>query len=192
MRRTANVTFCLLTCIAVAATKTVAQQSPEPTPSLAPPHDPDHADRAATWCAVHVGRRELSHAISDCNYAIAANPNSSVAYANRGTLYLTYGDARQALSDYERALELAPHDANNHYNRGVARGLLGQGDSAIADYTEAIRLNPRLAIAHHNRGREYEDIGERDKAVTDYERALEIDPKLEPSTRSLKRLRGDL
>ena len=65
-------------------------------------------------------------------------------------------------------------------------------DKAIVDYTEAIRLNPDLAIAHHNRGREYEDGGDRARAVVDYERALELDPKLEPSTRSLERLRGDL
>lgn len=164
----------------------------EPPATLTLPHDADHADLAAFWCAIHVGRRELAKAISDCNYAVAANPNDAIAYANRGTLFLTYGDTSQALSDYEKALELAPNDANNHYNRGVARGLLGRRDGAIADYTEAIRLKPDMAIAHHNRGREYEDIGDRGKALADYERALAIDPKLEPSIRSLKRLRGEL
>ena len=192
MRRCTRAVVCLTVGVLASVANAVAQQAPEPSPAPHLPHDPDHADRAASWCAVHVGRQELAHAISDCNYAIAANPNNPVAYANRGTLYLTYGDTRQALSDYEKALELAPHDAKNHYNRGVARGLLGQREGAIADYTEAIRLNPRLAIAHHNRGREYEDGGNRAKAVADYERALELDPKLEPSTRSLKRLRGDL
>jgi tetratricopeptide (TPR) repeat protein len=183
---------CLLSCVVLATLSAGAQQVPAPgaLPSL--PHDPDHAERAATWCAIHVGRRELAHAISDCNYAIAANPKNAIAFSNRGTLYLTYGDLSQALADYEKALQLAPLQANNHYNRGVARGMLGRRNEAISDYTEAIRLNPDLAIAYHNRGREYEDGGDRARAVADYERALELDPKLEPSISSLKRLRGDL
>lgn len=174
----------------VAYPRTVARSQSPPT-TLALPHDPDHAKQASSWCAIHVERRELAKAISDCNYAVAANSNDAVAFANRGTLYLTYGDTLQALNDFDRALELAPNDPRNHYNHGVARGLLGQSEGAIADYTEAIRLNPDLAIAYHNRGREYEDIGDRSKAIADFERALTIDPKLQPSIRSLKRLRGD-
>lgn len=156
------------------------------------PHDPDHADRAASWCVVHFGRREIDEAFSDCNYAVAVNPRNAVAYSNRGSLYLSLGDLAKALADFEKAIELAPDTAVVHYNRGLVRAELGNRDGAISDYTEAIRLNPDLAIAFHNRGFEYETRGDRPKALSDYGRALAIDPKLEPPSRGIARLRGDL
>ena len=156
------------------------------------PHPPTDGASVATWCAMHMARREFDDALTDCNFAVAENLTNAVALSNRGSLFLVVGDAGKALADFEAAVRLKPQDATLYFNRGLANAALGSRDAAISDYTEAIRLKPDLAIAYHNRGYEHEISGRRDQAITDYRHALEIAPKLQPSRQALKRLTGDL
>lgn len=151
-------------------------------------HDPAHAVNAATWCAVHLSRREFAEALSDCNYSIMATPGNVLALSNRGSVYLMMGQGEEALKDFEAALLLAPNNPQFHYNRGLAAAKLGRRQVAIDSYTQAIRLNEKLAIAFHNRAYEYELLGERQKAIDDYQAALKIAPGLKPSLAGLKRL----
>lgn len=158
----------------------------------AEPHDPAHASNPSTWCAVHIGRRELPEALSDCDYAVSKRPDDPKARSNRGSLYLLAGDTKAALGDFNVALVLSPTDATLWFNRGLARAKLSQRVDAIADYTRAVELDPNLGIAFHNRGVEHELAGDVSKAAADFRRALEIDPTLDPARRALRRLRGDL
>ena len=91
MRRPAQSGLCLLAGALAAVSAAAAQevQAPHNPAPLTLPHDPEHAGKAATWCALHLGKRELAFALSDCNYAVAANPRSAIAYSNRGK-FITY------------------------------------------------------------------------------------------------------
>ena len=151
------------------------------------PHDSSHADRALVWCAVHLARNELVAALSDCNYAVARDPESAAALSNRATVWLLAGEPKRALVDIEAALTLTPDDPGLYYNRGLAHAKLGGGQKAIDDYSEAIRRKPGFAIAYYNRGYEHERLGQIEAAIADYRRALEITPDLAPALDALKR-----
>ena len=170
----------MLAASPMAGTQGVAQ--------IQPPHDPAHAANAVDWCAIHLARRELVQAMSDCNYAVATMPNSSKALSNRGSVWLTAGDPTKALEDFEAAIALNPGQADLFYNRGLAHGKLGNSDAAIADYSRAILLEPGLAIAYHNRGYEHELRSNFADALKDYERAIELAPDLKPPAEGIRRL----
>ena len=59
--------------------------------AIPPPHDPSHAATAATWCGLHLGRREFDQALSDCDYAVATQSGNPGAFSNRGSVYLVLG-----------------------------------------------------------------------------------------------------
>lgn len=159
---------------------------------LPPMHDPSHAMEATNWCLRHAARRQFVEALSDCDYAVTQEPQSSAALTNRGSVRLLAGKLDQAISDFEAALRLTPDDPNLFFNRGLALAELGERKRAIADYSEAIRLRPNFAAAFHNRGYEYELLGRRDEAMADYRKALSIDPTLGPAKQAMRRLQGDL
>jgi len=159
-----------------------------PGPPL--PHDPAHAEQATTWCALHLARREIVAALSDCDYAVARDPKDVAALSNRGAVWLLAGDPKRAIVDFDAALALKPEDAGLHFNRGLAHDNAGFPDRAIADYSAAIGLNPQMAIAFHNRGAVYERTSRRRLAVDDYTRALAINPTLQASRDALRRLQG--
>lgn len=152
------------------------------------PHDTAHAARPVDWCAIHLARRELVQAMSDCDYAVATMPNNSEARSNRGSVWLSAGEPAKALADFEAAIALEPGQAKFHFNRGLAHAKLGKHETAIHDYTEAIRLDPSLAIAYHNRGFEYELRSDIDAALRDYQRAVELAPNLKPPADGIRRI----
>ncbi|MBN9268439.1 MAG: hypothetical protein J0I75_28475, partial [Hyphomicrobium sp.] len=97
------------------------------------PHDSSHAHRALDWCAVHLTRKELVAALSDCNHAVARDSKSAAALSNRASVWLLAGEPKRALVDIEAALMLTPNDPALYYNRGLAHAKLGEGRKAIDD-----------------------------------------------------------
>lgn len=106
------------------------------------PHDPTHAERARHWCAVHLSRKELAAALSDCDYAIARDPNDSAALSNLGAVWIAANELARALRDFDEAIVLKPRDAGLYFNRGIAHGSVGAHERALADYTDAIAIQP--------------------------------------------------
>ena len=150
-------------------------------------HDPDHSSQPTGWCVLHVDKRELVQALSDCSYALSLDPNDVQALTSRSSVYLFSNDPKAAIDDLERAILLRPDIASLHLYRGVAHSELGLSEKAISDFSQAILLRPDLVMALHNRGYEFEKLGDVKRAVADYEAALRLAPGLE---RSLKRLEG--
>ncbi|WP_083528188.1 tetratricopeptide repeat protein [Hyphomicrobium sp. CS1BSMeth3] len=153
-----------------------------------PPHNPAHAERAVGWCAHHLARGELVAALSDCDYAVALEPQNLAALSNRGSVYLLAGEPARALTDFNAAIALAPADPDLHFNKGIAHGKLGMNEQAVADYTQAIQLRPNFAIAYHNRGYEHEVMSRPDDALADYRHALALRPGLKQSLDAIERL----
>ena len=157
----------------------------------APQLDPRHASHTgehATWCALHLVRREYAEAIEDCDQAIAQNPADADGYSNRSAAYLMLDDLDRATADLEVATRLNPTDAKLYYNRGVIHTKAREHLKAIVDYTEAIRLSPEHVPAYYNRGFSFELLGEHDKAIADYRQALRLAPSLERIRNRLRRL----
>jgi tetratricopeptide (TPR) repeat protein len=115
-------------------------------------------------------------AIEDLTQAIRLDPNSSVAYVERGRAYSDKGDYDRAIADYNQALRINPDLAVAYNNRGNAYYNKGDYDRAIADYTQALRINPNYSNAYISRGNAYYNKRDYDRAIADYNQALRVDP----------------
>ncbi len=118
--------------------------------------------------------------IEDLNKAINQNPNSAMAYNNRGAAYARKDQFDQAIADFTKAVEINPRDAMAYNNRGLANVHKGQYGQAISDFTKAIEINPRDAKAYNNRGFAYYYKGEHDKAWEDVHKAQSLGYQVHP------------
>ena len=121
---------------------------------------------------------DLKKAIEYLNNAIHIDPDSAVAYNNRGNAYFQIGQQQRAIEDYNEAIRLYPGYAEAYNNRGTAYFQIGQQQRAIEDSNEAIRLNPEFAYAYNNRGNAYSKIGQQQRAIEDYNEAIRLYPGL--------------
>lgn len=109
--------------------------------------------------------------------AIRTNPNSSVAWYNRGRIRHLGGNYADALQDYNRALNLYPGYLDALSNRGNVRGMLGDNAGAIADLTKSIALNSTDAHSYCDRGTWEESAGDTAGALADYNHAIRLNPR---------------
>jgi tetratricopeptide (TPR) repeat protein len=126
-------------------------------------------------------RTELDNGDNDkviaiANEAIRLDPNSAMAFVNRGAAYQNKGDNDRAIADYSEAIRLDPKTAVAFRNRCGTYLSKGDMDRAIANCNEAIQLNPNNAAAFVNRGAVYGNKGDNDRAIADYNEAIRLDP----------------
>jgi len=126
-------------------------------------------------------------ALADFNQAIRLDPRNSIAFRERGRVYIEFGDLDRALTDFNEALRLNPNDHRTFANRGIIYHRRGNYDQAIADLTQAIRIAPNFATAYYNRGVTYQSKGDTARSVADYEATLRIDPNYTPARQALGR-----
>jgi tetratricopeptide (TPR) repeat protein len=55
-----------------------------------------------------MNKGEYDKAIENCEKAIQIDPNTALAYVNRGGAYLLKGDSDRAIADLEVAVKLEP------------------------------------------------------------------------------------
>jgi adenylate cyclase len=139
--------------------------------------DPDTLSWACFTLAYMVGDREGSTELAD--RAVALNPNSFLAWTNRGWVYQSAGLPEEALPSFERAIRVSPVDPLLYQTltgMGYAFIELGRFDEAIVAGKKAQRQNPSFpityrclasALAHLGR-----DLEARDAAA----RLLQLDP----------------
>jgi adenylate cyclase len=111
--------------------------------------------------------------------AVALNPNSYLAWTNRGWVYRIAGLPEEAVRSFERAIRMSPVDPALHRSfagMGLAFIDLRRFDEAIVVAKKALRQNPSFlgtclclasAFAHLGRDAEAHDAAAR---------VLEIDP----------------
>jgi tetratricopeptide (TPR) repeat protein len=136
---------------------------------------PDDARLYAERCASY--RSDGSRrAMSDCDKAIAINPNYARAYDLRGRLFSDAHDYTQAIANFDRAIKIDPKNTYFHRGRGNARLAAGEKDAGIADLTHATEIDPS-ADQYRERGRAYFGLGAYDLAIADQTTAITIDPQ---------------
>jgi len=107
---------------------------------------------------------------------IAAYPDNSLAYNNRGAAKYRMGDFRGALEDFSKAIKLAPESAVAYNNRGLSRVKTEDFDGAESDFSKAIKLDPNVAAVYFNRGITRAHKNEFAIAIEDFETAAKLDP----------------
>lgn len=140
-------------------------------------------------------------AIEYYNKGLAAKPDDSCLFNNRGLAYYSLEQYNKAVADYTKAIELRPDFVDAYYNRGLAYFRKGSSynleprKKAIDNFTKAIELKPDCVDAYYNRAvihteqihyhHKYttippkfpsEDMDNYNKALADYTKALDLDP----------------
>lgn len=108
--------------------------------------------------------------------AVAANPSSAEAYAERGAVEAQLEDWSSAYEDYSRAALLEPNMAKVFNNRGLVQENMGRRYDAIKDFDHAIELDPKFTAAYVNRGNSFLNLGQYPRALSDYGKALAETP----------------
>jgi tetratricopeptide (TPR) repeat protein len=107
---------------------------------------------------------------------ITKNPQSSMAHANLGDVFLREGKNSDAIGCYEEALRIAPGVAVVHSNLGIALARLGKTQAAMEHYEQALRIEPNFAVAHCNLGIALAQAGRIPEAIDRLQEALRIEP----------------
>jgi protein O-mannosyl-transferase len=109
--------------------------------------------------------------------AIKVNPESFVAYWNRGLFLDSQENHEGALSDYSNAIKYNPTDDKYYNNRGAIRKMQGHIKEAMEDFNAAIKLNPKSPEPYANRATIYASQNNMKQAIDDYLKALEVAPQ---------------
>jgi tetratricopeptide (TPR) repeat protein len=120
-------------------------------------------------------------ALSDFNWAVRIDPKFSMAFSDRGMIWMLDGAYDAAIYDLDEAIRLDPSNSKAFNNRGLTRIYKGQPDKALSDLNESLRLNPRNAVTLGNRGLAWHSKGNLDRAFADYDNAIRLDPSLAPN-----------
>jgi adenylate cyclase len=111
--------------------------------------------------------------------AVALNPNSYLAWTNRGWVYKIAGLPEEAIRSFERAIRMSPVSPELYITltgMGMAFVELGRFDEAIVAGKKAQRQNPSFSQAHRCLASAFAHLG-RDAEVREAAaRVLETDP----------------
>jgi tetratricopeptide (TPR) repeat protein len=110
------------------------------------------------------------------NLAVRTNPNSAMAFNNRGLVSSSFKDFQSAIENYNQALKIKPDYAEAYVNRGMCYFQMRDTNSALADYSAAIDIKPTLFQAHYNLANLKFDMKNYNDALKEYNIALKINP----------------
>jgi adenylate cyclase len=139
--------------------------------------DPDTLAMACLVSAFTVGDCESEIEMAD--RAVALNPNSSLAWTNRGWVYKIAALPEEAVRSFERAIRMSPVDPRLHLTfagMGFALIELGRFDEAIAAGKKAQRQNPSYSGAYRCLASAFAHLGRDAEAREAAARVLELDP----------------
>ncbi|MDE1149781.1 MAG: tetratricopeptide repeat protein [Azospirillaceae bacterium] len=119
---------------------------------------------------------DLDHAIADFDRAVALNPKSATALADRGQAFYYKRNFELARRDFDLADAADPRNAVTFRGRGMM--ALDQADmkGAIAAFTTSLEIDPNNTFALTQRARAYSVLDDYPHALADMETALRIQP----------------
>jgi adenylate cyclase len=139
--------------------------------------DPETLAWAAFISAYMVGDCEGEIEMAD--RAVALNPNSYLAWNNRGVVYRVAGLLEEAVRSFERAMRMSPVDPLLHItflHMGYAFTELGRFDDAIIMGKKALRQNPSFSPAARCLASAFAHLGRDAEAREAAARMFEFDP----------------
>jgi tetratricopeptide (TPR) repeat protein len=90
-------------------------------------------------------KRDLDHALADCNRALELQPGDARILGYRALVYLRLELNETAITDYAAALEIEPKSAEYLYGRGQAKLRNGDVEGGNEDFAAARAINPKIA-----------------------------------------------
>lgn len=111
--------------------------------------------------------------------AVALNPNSALAWEQRGWAYEYAGQHEEAIGSFERAIRLSPLDPLLYSTlTGMSLALisLGRFDEAVGAARKALRKNPNFSSTYRCLLAGLAHLGREEEARDAAARLLELDP----------------
>ena len=111
--------------------------------------------------------------------AVSLNPNSALAWEQRGWTYVYAGRAEEAIRSFEHAIRLSPLDPllfSTFTGMGLAYVGLGRFDKAVEAARRALRKNQNFSSTYRCIASALAHLGRTDEAKSAAARLLEIDP----------------
>ncbi len=126
-------------------------------------------------------RGALHEANALLNKAIEQNPESPLAWFNRGVVLAELGDRPSALASYRRCLEIEPSHADAAYNLGLV--LRDEKDllTAAQAFRQALASRPAFHQAYTNLGATLRQLGDGQGAISAFREVLKITPDVPES-----------
>jgi adenylate cyclase len=150
--------------------------------------DPETLSLASVISAYMVGDCESAMEMAD--RAVALNPNSYLAWNDRGWVYRVAGLAEEAVRSFERVMRMSPIDPLLHRafaGMGLAFIELRRFDEAIVAGKKAQRQNPSHPPAYYCLASAFAHLGRNAEAREAAARLLELDPAFTISARMGRR-----
>lgn len=120
---------------------------------------------------------DIPSAMMDAEKAISLDDKNTIAYMNRGRIYLQAGDALHAIMDFSKATTLSPNNAEAYCWLGLAYIHSKNKEKSLEELTRAISVNPGYARAYFLRsGLFYFHFHRYDEALKDINMAISIEP----------------
>jgi adenylate cyclase len=139
--------------------------------------DPEMLAMASISLAFMIGDSESG--IEMVDRAVALNPNSYIAWQNRGWVYKIAGLQEEAIRSFERAIRMSPIDPLLHralVGIGMAFIELRRFDEAIVAGKKAQRQNPSFSAAYRCLASASAHLGRDAEAREAAARMFEVDP----------------
>jgi adenylate cyclase len=127
--------------------------------------------------------------------AVALNPNSFGAWAQRGWTYLRAGQPEDAIRSFERVIRLSPFDPflfSTFAGMGFAFITLGRFDEAVAAAKNALQRNQTYGPAYRCLGAALAHLGRDAEASKTVTQLHEIEPDFRISELAARHLRDPI
>ncbi len=135
----------------------------------------DNPDVRVYLGEVYAEQKQYDAAIAEYQKALAANPQSALAYAALGDAYVQMGRLRDALAAYTEQAKIAD-SAPLRRQMAVLHTVLGETDEAVAQYEKAVALDAQDWQSRAALGNLYLLLGRDGEAETEYRAALAVNP----------------
>lgn len=128
---------------------------------------------ACTWS--QVGVWHSSYSLFD--HAIKVTEDNSLAYNNRGVLFVARERSEEAIADFSKAVEIEPNYAEAHSNLGLALIESGRVEEGLDHMLTAVSLGFDTSVSHYGIAQAYFKLGKRDLAAEQCWKSLKLDPR---------------
>ncbi len=115
---------------------------------------------------------DLEEALDAFERSLSLDHNYSIAFNNRGSVYLSRflaskdrNDLSEAARNFEEAIRLDPGYASAYNGLGAAYSQAGDIDGAIRSWEKAVEINPDLGFSLYNLGLSYLRKGDKARAL---------------------------
>lgn len=138
---------------------------------------PDSPEVLLERARILMAQDQTANAMPLLDNVIAAAPQNSEAFFQRGVAYESLELPEKALADYETCLKLDEFRTDALNNKAVQLAKLKRMEEAVAAFTELVDLDREDFLGYRNRGLCRFDQQDYPGAIDDYNKAIKLNPE---------------